>query len=100
MIDCTRRLRLAADGPRGWQVLLTETGWATHNAGLPTCTEQEKADWTVRGVPAAAFVGARSEAQVSAYRLWASDPRIMGVMPFMLQVCARLPLPAAPPPPT
>jgi hypothetical protein len=50
------------------QVLITETGWATHTPGLPTCTEQNKADWTV-----------------AAYKQWLQDSRVMGVMPFMLQ---------------
>ena len=27
-------------------VLITETGWATNRAGLPHCSEQNKADWT------------------------------------------------------
>lgn len=54
---------------RSMQVLITETGWATHTAGLPTCTEQEKADWTV-----------------AAYQqVWGADNRVQGVTPFMLQ---------------
>lgn len=28
-------------------VAITETGWATHHQGLPSCTETEKVDWTV-----------------------------------------------------
>ncbi|ETO01404.1 hypothetical protein RFI_36036 [Reticulomyxa filosa] len=51
---------------RSVQVLITETGWATNVN--PTCTEQEKAQWTV-----------------SAFGLWRNDSRVMGVMPFMLQ---------------
>lgn len=54
---------------RSLQVLVTETGWATNAPGLPTCTEQNKADWTV-----------------GAYKqVWLNDSAVMGVMPFMLQ---------------
>ncbi len=50
-------------------VLLTETGWATNRVGLPPCSEQDKADWTV---------GAYNS-------YWYADLRVAGVMPFMLQ---------------
>ncbi|EGD76627.1 hypothetical protein PTSG_07740 [Salpingoeca rosetta] len=50
-------------------VLITETGWASHTQGLPPCSEDNKAAWTV-----------------TAYQqLWLADDRILGVMPFMLQ---------------
>lgn len=53
---------------RSCQVLITETGWATHNPGEPTCSEQDKADWTVQ-----------------AYQdVWLNDSAVAGVMPFML----------------
>ncbi len=54
---------------RSLQVLLTETGWATKAAGLPPCSEQDKADWTVGAYKA----------------VWLNDTRVAGVMPFMLQ---------------
>merc|ERR1711964_837018 len=51
---------------RSLQILITETGWATH--GDPQCTEQEKANWTARALSEVFFL----------------DARIAGVMPFML----------------
>ncbi len=54
---------------KNMKVLVTETGWASHTQGLPSCSEDDKASWTV-----------------SAYQnVWLNDTRIMGVMPFMLQ---------------
>lgn len=53
---------------RSVQVIVSETGWATHRQGLPTCSEQDKATWTVQ-----AYQG-----------VWGADPRIAGVTPFML----------------
>lgn len=53
---------------RSVQVLLTETGWATKAPGLPPCSEQDKADWTI-----------------AAYEtVWLNDTAVAGVMPFML----------------
>ena len=40
-------LELNTIGRPDLPVLITETGWATHRDGLPTCSEQDKADWTV-----------------------------------------------------
>lgn len=53
---------------RSLQVLMTETGWATAAPGLPPCSEQDKATWTVDAYNA----------------VWLNDSRIAGVMPFML----------------
>lgn len=61
-------LELAATRPR-LQVVVSETGWATHRQGLPICTEQQKAAWTVS----------------SYINVWGNDTRIAGVTPFMLQ---------------
>lgn len=60
---------LKAIGRTDVPVLITETGWATHRQGLPSCTEEQKAEWTV---------GAYNQT-------WLPDSRVMGVMPFMLQ---------------
>ena len=57
---------------RNVQVIITETGWATHppsGSNEPDCTEQDKAIWTID-----AYNG-----------VWLNDSRVMGVTPFMLQ---------------
>mmetsp|Transcript_49104 Transcript_49104/g.115394 ORF Transcript_49104/g.115394 Transcript_49104/m.115394 type:complete len:90 (+) Transcript_49104:76-345(+) len=49
--------------------MVTETGWASHRQGLPTCTEDQKAEW-----------------YTDAYnQVWLTDDRVVGVMPFMLR---------------
>jgi hypothetical protein len=62
------RKELSTIGREQLSVAITETGWATHRQGLPSCTEQQKASWTVE-----AYNG-----------VWRNDTRVLAVTPFML----------------
>ena len=51
------------------QVLITETGWATSVPGDPSCTQDEKGQWTTQAYT----------------NPWLSDDTIMGITAFVLQ---------------